>query len=1162
MKDFKVALILGLVDKLSGPLRSGPLKQLEALQRQADITDRAMNRIGQGGAIIAGAAAIAAPFIYGFNAASNLTEAVSKNQIVFGQHGRAIESWAGNAREALGMTRLEALDATGAFGNLFTSMGVNRGKAAGLSMDVTQLASDLSSFNNIPMGDALTKLRAGLVGEYEPLRSLGTYLSATLVAKKAFDLGMVKTPMPFERLPSSVKMLASYQLILEQTKNAQGDFARTANSSVNALRSIRSGFGDLAETIGGQLEPVFNPLIVGFRDVLFRANRFAEANPMLARALALSTVGTAALMTVVGLGIVTFAGFTLAVSQSRIGLLMLARSAPQAAAGQTLLNRALIGGRVRLLQAAGAARVFALSLLTNPVFLFIAAVTGIGIAFTTAWRKSEQFRAGVLSALEPIRVAWGGLKTEIASLGGVFSPLGNSSQNFAKRMGADVAHVHTPLNALAWSLGYFFGYVTTKGAQVFAPFAANALTSIGGAVVVVAGLTTVVRSFFDRSVTASDGFNTALGGVQRILGVATGSAWGWVGALAGVGLSYRILNGLTLGLMGRLIALGWTFGTFLAGQLSALLTGPALGFGSWLVLTGRQALTAVGRLATLAWAMGGLLLSQTRAFLVGPAARFGAWLLLISRQAIVTGARVAAGWLLALGPVGWIIGGVLALGAAFVFAWQRSERFRDVVMGALGWAGSTAIWLWDVVSGGATEAWNWAGGRVQAFKNYAGGQLEAFRIMADTAWAQVKTAGVNSWQALRAKVGAVWGFIKGIPEGITTGFSGVWDDFKTQTQQVFDSILGYIQPVIDKVTGFFNKVKNFRLPSIFGGGAKGGATDAAADFGRKAKPVYVPPNPVAAVTPPVALPLPNPVATFAPPIANRVSTPDALRPPVPFESFDPAKVLPLVNLDPARGYGRLLAQGFAGGILSEQEVVQYAAVRMGKAAESALRRQLGIQSPSRVFAALGRFIPQGLEQGIKQLGGRAVGAVRAMAAAATVAGAVSLPAIAAPAVPSLPTVEQRLTYRRIVPPTPALSRLEQHIGFRSDRPPTPNLPALEQVVRGRYVAPQIPAPLEVLSRVTQTAPRISAPPELGLPEPFSIPELPPLRRREAEAEERPAKRTRRGTGQGAGGEGGRVFHIHGPNLHFDMSKLQGKRAVLESFADALEAFGYEVDDDD
>ena len=55
MKKFSLQILLDLVDKFSGPLRSGPLKQLEALQRQADITDRAMNRIGNGGAIVAGA---------------------------------------------------------------------------------------------------------------------------------------------------------------------------------------------------------------------------------------------------------------------------------------------------------------------------------------------------------------------------------------------------------------------------------------------------------------------------------------------------------------------------------------------------------------------------------------------------------------------------------------------------------------------------------------------------------------------------------------------------------------------------------------------------------------------------------------------------------------------------------------------------------------------------------------------------------------------------------------------------------------------------------------------------------------------------------------------------------------------------------------------------
>ena len=47
------------------------------------------------------------------------------------------------------------------------------------------LAADLASFNNIDPTEALDKLRSGLVGEAEPLRSVGVLLNEAAVQAKA-----------------------------------------------------------------------------------------------------------------------------------------------------------------------------------------------------------------------------------------------------------------------------------------------------------------------------------------------------------------------------------------------------------------------------------------------------------------------------------------------------------------------------------------------------------------------------------------------------------------------------------------------------------------------------------------------------------------------------------------------------------------------------------------------------------------------------------------------------------------------------------------------------------------------------------------------------------------------------------------------------------------
>ena len=128
-------------------------------------------------------------------------------------------------------------------------------------------------------------------------------------------------------------------------------------------------------------------------------NRLAQANPVLTRVLAVTTLGLAALLTLVGFGIVTVAGLTLAMSQARIGLITM-RSALRGAVGGMIqfvtagvptsvqmqmmatrsgrLSLALQGVRARFLASAAAARAFTVSLLTNPVFLLIAAIVALG----------------------------------------------------------------------------------------------------------------------------------------------------------------------------------------------------------------------------------------------------------------------------------------------------------------------------------------------------------------------------------------------------------------------------------------------------------------------------------------------------------------------------------------------------------------------------------------------------------------------------------------------------------------------------------------------------------------------------------------------------------------------------------------------------------------
>ena len=192
-------------------------------------------------------ATMTAPIVAGFgkmiDSASDLNETMNKVSVVFGDSADEVQRFGDTASHSLGMSKQTALEAAGTFGNLFTSMGMGAEVSADMSTSLLTLAADLASFNNIDPTVALEKLRAGLVGEVEPLRTLGVNLSAAAVEQKAFSMGLVEAG---DQVNAAAKAQASYALILEQTKNAQGDFGRTADGLANSSRILKAQIQDAA----------------------------------------------------------------------------------------------------------------------------------------------------------------------------------------------------------------------------------------------------------------------------------------------------------------------------------------------------------------------------------------------------------------------------------------------------------------------------------------------------------------------------------------------------------------------------------------------------------------------------------------------------------------------------------------------------------------------------------------------------------------------------------------------------------------------------------------------------------------------------------------------------------------------------------------------------
>ena len=186
-------------------------------------------------------------------AASDLNEQMSKSGVIFGDSADEIQAFGETAAAALGLSKRAALEAASNFGAFFTGAGQSAAAAEDMSERIVTLAADLASFNNLDPTDVLQKLQSGLSGEAEPMRRLGVFLTEAKVKAKGMEMGLAGAN---GELSEGAKVLARYQIILDETGKAQGDFERTSDGLANQQRILNAELENAQAQLGESLLPL------------------------------------------------------------------------------------------------------------------------------------------------------------------------------------------------------------------------------------------------------------------------------------------------------------------------------------------------------------------------------------------------------------------------------------------------------------------------------------------------------------------------------------------------------------------------------------------------------------------------------------------------------------------------------------------------------------------------------------------------------------------------------------------------------------------------------------------------------------------------------------------------------------------------------------------
>lgn len=176
-------------------------------------------------------------------------------RVAMGDAASEAEDFAQKTQDILGIDAGQFMRNQGVFQSILTGFGIANDAAADMSKQLTQVSYDLSSLFNLDVQDAMQKVQSGISGELEPLRRLGFALDQATLQQLANNEGLNVT---VKNLNQAQKSQLRYAAIMEQSANAQHDFARTLNSPANALRVLQMQFTLLGRSVGN----LFIPLLI------------------------------------------------------------------------------------------------------------------------------------------------------------------------------------------------------------------------------------------------------------------------------------------------------------------------------------------------------------------------------------------------------------------------------------------------------------------------------------------------------------------------------------------------------------------------------------------------------------------------------------------------------------------------------------------------------------------------------------------------------------------------------------------------------------------------------------------------------------------------------------------------------------------------------------
>lgn len=184
----------------------------------------------------------------------------AKARTVFAEVFPQVTAEAERNAEAMGLTNSQYVAAAASLADLLIPMKFTRAEASDMSTTLVNLSGALSEWTGgqISATDVSKTLSKAILGEREELKSLGISISEEDVKNRLRQKGL--QDLTGEYL-AQAKAVATMELILEKSTDAQTAFANNSDTMVRRQAELRAELTNISEKLATVLLPVFERLV-------------------------------------------------------------------------------------------------------------------------------------------------------------------------------------------------------------------------------------------------------------------------------------------------------------------------------------------------------------------------------------------------------------------------------------------------------------------------------------------------------------------------------------------------------------------------------------------------------------------------------------------------------------------------------------------------------------------------------------------------------------------------------------------------------------------------------------------------------------------------------------------------------------------------------------